>query len=346
MIGSMHFYLFHCRRMITPNRKFLSEHAVNLYTARWIGIAAHQLNSDGEMDAESADVSKQCHIYLICRKPASSVDPASFSYRDGVLRGNLIYRLNGFQKVLPFESPFNLSDRAVRVAVSPYPHREIHSLNTAGEMVRYVPANILAMAASPVFRDLEVLYVGQAFAEGRRTAVDRLKSHSTLQKILADMQYNRPDDEVIILAFEYLPYRIITSMDGTAKKAIAGEQDSMRFSSILDNPLTEHQQICLAEAALIRYFRPRFNEIYRDSFPSADQKILNECFQLDFSALIVEINTEELRCRLYSDDATINHHHIAKFDLVDPTKRRSFFTFIASEGASTNPDVIQLSRLR
>jgi hypothetical protein len=55
--------------------------------------------------------------------------------------------------------------------------------------------------------------------EGRRSALDRLKSHPTLQKILADVVHKMPDDEILLLTFEYLPYRVITSMDGTNKKA-------------------------------------------------------------------------------------------------------------------------------
>jgi len=96
-----------------------------------------------------------------------------------------------------------------------------------------------------------VLYVGQAYAEGRRSAVERLRSHSTLQKILADVVQKAPDDEILLLAFEYLPYRVITSMDGTDKSAIRDDSDHQRFISILDNPLTKYQQICLIEAALI-----------------------------------------------------------------------------------------------
>jgi hypothetical protein len=168
---------------------------------------------------------------------------------------------------------------------------------------------------------------------------------ATLQKILADVVQKMPDDEVLLLTFEYVPYRVITSMDGMDKKAIRDETDSKRFPSILDTPLTEHQQICLVEAGLIRYFTPPYNEIYKDSFPAADQKILSTCYALDFSALIVEINTEELGMELYSQKVPVAGHHIAKFDLVDPKVRRSFFTFVTRDGKLVDfPDVIPPSR--
>lgn len=202
-----------------------------------------------------------------------------------------------------------------------------------------------ALAPAGVLRQFEVLYVGQAFAEGRRTALDRLKSHSTLQKILADVLHKMPDDEIMLLTFEYPGYRVISSMDGTDKNAIRDESDAKRFPNILDNPLTEHQKICLTEAGLIRYFNPPYNEIYKESFPASDQKILASCYAVDFSGLVVEIDTEELGMELYSQTVKTSGHHIAKFNLVNPTERRSFFTFLSKHGKPIDfPDVISPTR--
>ena len=123
-----------------------------------------------------------------------------------------------------------------------------------------------------------------------------------------------PDDEIFLLAFEYLPYRVITIMDGIDKTAIRDDTDSKRFLSIIDNPLSEHQQICLVEAGLIRYFRPAYNEIYKDSFPASDQKVLSSCYDLDFSGLIVEIDTEELRMQLFSSHIRLGHLIFGRLD--------------------------------
>lgn len=60
-----------------------------------------------------------------------------------------------------------------------------------------------------IYRNFEVLYVGQAFAEGKRTAIDRLKSHSTLQKILAETMSDYPDDQVFIFNLVYDDYDLL-----------------------------------------------------------------------------------------------------------------------------------------
>lgn len=330
-----------------PPRKFMSEFAVNLYSARWIMVSPSELMSGGEINSEAAEVLQRCHIYLICRRPGTAYDPQSFKFDGQKITGRLTYKIAGKSRDIGFEFPFKLLDGATNIRVSSYPHREIETFLPDGEPIRRVPASMVASGVVDleVLRQLEVLYIGQAYAEGRRSALDRLKSHSTLQKILADVHHNMPDDEILLLTFEYVPYRVISSMDGIDKSAIRDETDSKRFTSILDNPLSEHQQICLVEAGLIRYFTPAYNQIYKDSFPAADQKILSSCYNLDFSALIVEIDTEELRMQLFSERVAPSEHHIAKFDLVDPEVRRSFFTFVSKDGRHIDfPDVIPPSR--
>ena len=98
-------------------------------------------------------------------------------------------------------SPLELRDGATSVKLAPYPHRDIETFLPSGEGVRHVPATMLAttVAKDPALCRLEALYVGEAYAAGQRSAFDRLKSHSTLQKILADVVTTRLDDEILLL---------------------------------------------------------------------------------------------------------------------------------------------------
>jgi hypothetical protein len=222
--------------MIDPApRKFLSEFAVNLYSARWIMVTPSDLMAGGEIDADTAELVERCHICLICRRPSFSYDPASFKFDDGKLSGKLVYKVGGKRHELSYALPFKLADGATMVRLSSYPHKDIETLLPSGECVRHVLASLRAHYFAPqgILRQLEVLYVGQAYAEGRRSALDRLKSHATLQKILADVVRKMPDDEILLLTFEYLPYRVITSMDGTDKTAVRDESDTKRFFSIV-----------------------------------------------------------------------------------------------------------------
>ncbi|WP_148295910.1 hypothetical protein [Gluconobacter oxydans] len=335
--------------MTVAERKYISEFAVNLCSARWQLILPHQLNAGSKItDPVSLEISENCHIYLICKRPSSVFDPNNFSFDGKVVRGNIVYKIGGVETYLPFELPFCLPAGAVSLELAPYPCREFECKNAKGEVLTYFPAMALSIngvISNASLQKLEVLYVGQAYAEGKRTAIDRLKSHSTLQRVLSDTHYSFPDDEILILTFEYSPYRVISWVDGTEKKAISGEKDITRFESIMDNPLSKAQQISLAEAGLIRYFQPHYNVVYKDSFPSSDQALLDSCYHLDFSALIVEIDTEDLDIYLCSLNILPNQHHIAQFNLVDTSVRRGFFTFIGKDGKAVEmPNVISRSK--
>jgi hypothetical protein len=331
-------------------RKFISEHAVNICSARWMMTSAQQLMSDGVMSPENKEVADLCHIYIITKLPRFSFNPVTTKHADGRLSGHLQYRISGVLREVEFNIEFPLLDGAVRAGLSGYPHSELQTFDGNGNPIRYLPAHAVAFGSRvrmerTELNELEVLYVGQAFGDGDRSAFERLRSHSTLQKILADVQSSYPDDEVYLATFEYDHYRLITMMNGMVQAEESQEADSARFYSIIDNPLSEYQQICLVEAALIRYFGPKYNAIYRDSFPSKSHKILEQCYQLDFSGLVVEIDTEELYFSLFSDPAESSQHHICQFDLVADEGRQSFFYFSDGKGNDfETPNVIKGAR--
>lgn len=333
--------------MEQSKRKYLSEFAINLCSARWLMTSASQMMSGGTMGLAEQEIADNTHIYLICRLPVISFSKDSFEYNNDILSGDINYRVEGELKEKSFSIEFPLLDGATEVRLSKYPHRDVVTVDVKGNEVRYLPANVVSMGTrwhleNEDLRNLEVLYVGQAYGDGTRSAFDRLKSHSTLQKILAQAQYESPDSEIQTLTFEYAPYRFMSQMDGRAEKAISDYRDMDRFRNIVNNPLSEHQQICLTEAGLIRYFQPRYNAIYKDNFPDDKHKILESCYDLDFSGLIVEINTDELGLSLFSPTVKPRDHHTCQVDLLDPDKRWGFFHYAREDGSCFHmPDVIR-----
>lgn len=241
-----------------PHLEYISEYAVSLCSARWVAMVAADLRSGGRLPSKLRKISELCHVYTICRVPAVSFDPLDVRYEDGALRGHLKYRIEGIERRLPFVYPLQLVDGVVGIRLDKYPHREVHLVNSNDKPVRFVPAHAVGADHNAMrddtFRRFEVLYVGQAYADGTRCAFDRLKQHGTLQKILAEVLHRNPDDAVYLFAFEYVAPRVFTKIDGTRKGVISDERDTERFKKIVDNPLTKHQAICLAEAGLIRYF--------------------------------------------------------------------------------------------
>jgi hypothetical protein len=88
---------------------------------------------------------------------------------------------------------------------------------------------------------------------------------------------------------------------------------------------TEEERVSLYEAALIRYFYPDFNKEFKDSFPSTNLKILRDCYEKDFSAVVAEICIDRLPFRLWSGRVDPKTYHIAIHDLHKSDERRMFF---------------------
>lgn len=315
----------------------MTEFSVNLISARYLLTSASQLMSDGEMPPNELEISKNCHIYMVVARPAVHFDPSDFTYSDGVISGSLVYRTDDGEQRHQFSSPFPLKDGAIRLDLSPHPHNEIRTYDSEGSIVRWLPANAVSICQTQLsykhaFRKLKVLYVGQSYAGGHSSAFDRLRKHDTLQKILATTAYESPSSEILVVTVEYLPPRIISAMNGMDKSLIRGERDEKRFTKALDADFSKKLQISLVEAALIRYFQPKYNTVYKKKFPSRDLKVLQECYQYDFSSLAVEFDTSELRMVTYSDVVAPSDHHIANFMLTDDAARTQFFAMRSRPG--------------
>lgn len=173
--------------------------------------------------------------------------------------------------------------------------------------------------------DFKVLYIGQAFGEdGSRNALDRLKKHETLQKIALKGIPDRYELTILMLAIEPAN-RLVTMFNPLAQDK---EQGSERIRKGLDKLFntSEAERTTLYEASLIRYFQPPFNKEFKNSFPSTNMKLLTDCYDKDFSALVAEICIDELPFKLFSDVVPHKRYHIAKHDLHLEEARRVFFT--------------------
>lgn len=327
-------------------RKFVTEYAIgymNSYTAM---LTAHQLMKGGEIsESLKSDLSK-CHIYIIAARPLPYFKHDSLKHEGNKLSGVIGYKIDGEEKLAPFNGyKWKLEDDAIKLSCD-YPYREIVSLNAENKEVTHLPASYLSSTyiskTENKIEDLdryEVLYVGQAFGnQGGRSAIDRLRSHSTLQKILALTNHDHPDKEIMIFMYGFEHSQMISSMDGKAKYADNTEKNEDRLFHAINNPPSNKQKIGMIEAGLIRYFQPSYNEIFKIKFPSTKHKVLESCRKLDISGIIIELASSDLNLMLYSKQSAAINHHIIQIDLVSEKNRQSFFF---STGFENNPKVIK-----
>lgn len=286
------------------------EHALGMYAVNFCTMPAEGLY-DKEALAPLMSLIESCHIYLIGLTPVVSFVDAKQD--DGQL--NLKFTVAGNEHTVSYDLHEGLSLKQ---------DGEFHYLeDDSGK--RYWPKDMLAQLSSESRAvNFQVKYIGQAYGkDGSRNAVDRLLKHETLQKIALKGVPDRHQLTLLLLAVQP-NNQLLTLMNPFASNKDGGPQ---RIKCGLDKlfSTTERERIALYEAALIRYFHPEFNKEFKNSFPSTTLKILQDCYEKDFSAVVAEICIDELPFRLCSTVVEPAVYHISKHNLHNDADRRMFF---------------------
>ena len=181
-------------------------------------------------------------------------------------------------------------------------------------------------------KELRIEYIGQSYAnDGHRTSQERLSSHSTLQKILADYSCTSSKRDVELL---------LLGADISIIKNIKVSSNAVPFVTIDGNDSPGY--VNLLEAFLINFFKPKYNEKFVNGIvPSpvhaSYQEVLKENFD-DFSinvAIYGSVNNYRLFTR--SNSIEINQGILNQKDQVfysfkdankiDPEKYYYSFTY-------------------
>lgn len=266
------------------------------------------------------------YIYLICRRPKISVVPETTVFGPDFVTGSFrVWRGQGFEEV-PYRVPNQLGRFDVKL-IAPYPGTDFQVAADDGtELSRGSAANLMASFGHGFheYLDLEVIYVGQSFGfEGSRTAQDRLRSHKTLQGILAESLARSPDLDIWLLMLSFEDPYIVSVIDPRRKTQVTAAEDESHIRSVIDTPISLQQEVNLSEAMLIRHFDPPYNKMFRTSFPNPAHTTYRDCYDLDFHSVGVEVETECLSARLWSGAQAPSWLHIPEFPLRTDSDRRS-----------------------
>jgi hypothetical protein len=310
---------------MTAPRKYRIEHGLNMVADRMLLLQGSLLS--GLEDDAPFGPDHPLHIYFVLQRPRLALAPKSVTACERSFHGVLTRQVGDTFEEYPFQvaNEYGVTSATME---SEYPHTEVTVHDGRGGPRRYAAVSQVAMAIPRLahLTDLEVLYVGQAYgAEGERTAISRLKNHSTLQNIYAEALTRSPDSEVWLLLVEFAP-TVMFTIDGQTKDVLTSMEDDLAHTrEVFRRPISEQQSINFAEAALIRYFQPRFNELFKRTFPNPAHATYSECYDVDLNTLIVELDTEELGTRLWTNGAPVNHQHFARFNLHNSEMRRDMF---------------------
>ncbi|MFD1885490.1 hypothetical protein [Paenibacillus wenxiniae] len=163
--------------------------------------------------------------------------------------------------------------------------------------------------------DIEVLYIGRSYGSQEiptRNVFDRLQHHETVQKIYSESSWNT---DIWLTAWKFSPNSIAyfdpnEPNDGIRNyihdfvESKKNNTEFLRFSKM--------QNIIVAEATLINYFKPIYNTQLKDKLSPLVSKY-NEFYELDLDYIMLELDTSALGFSLWSQEVRVNKEHVIKY---------------------------------
>jgi hypothetical protein len=296
------------------DKKFNVEHALSLYADSYSLFPARTIY-DKEALKPLMPVIERCHIYLIGKVPKMTLADARLSEQTLFISMKVLGKTYEVGWPLPEGMKLKEENGAWCLFDDRGPRGWVSDDDIFQKMSRTHDC-----------LHFDIQYIGQAYGEdGSRSALDRLLKHETLQKIAVNGVPEGYRLELLLL--EVVPgTRVITVFNPKAEDKTQG---AGRIKAGLDKLFgtDEKERVSLFEAALIRYFRPPFNSKFKDSFPSTNMKVLKDCYDKDFSAVIAEVGFDgKLAYKLFSGEVAAKDHHMASFNLSTEGDRAVFFS--------------------
>lgn len=299
-------------KKIFGNSIFDVEHALSMYATSYCILDA-SLIYDKELLNSYMSVIEKCHIYAIGLLPDIRIVNVIEKNKNFVVTASILEK----QHELSWEIPdgFSLKHENDKYFIENHLGKKLAITN-----------EIISCELKKVSSEVKfiVKYIGQSYGkDGSRNAIDRLLKHETLQKI--SLKGIPAGHRLTLLLLEVQEnIQLLTLLNPFAKDK---DDDNSRIRAGVDKlyGTDKLERISLFEASFIRYFHPEYNIEFKNSFPSTSLKILSDCYKKDFSAVISEINFDELPFNLCSEIVMPAHSHIAKYDLHNDAARRAFF---------------------
>lgn len=296
-----------------PVREFTAEGALHLFS----GLPSAFCPADIFQAVDNDQLRAQlvgCNIYLVTCRRRILIDPQSINLSGDTITGRLCVARDNWV-ALPFRFRLSFEHHLGRPELLEVMTAAggTHVAVRRGDATTLIASHVIIAQAecdlTTEERDLHVLYVGQSVGRTRsKLAIDRLSSHATLQRILADMHTYHPDTEILLLLYRFDKSRTVLSTGGDMHlEAIAGaKEEELHLKRLCNAKISRRARISLAEAALINYFQPLYNVTFRKTNFATQRKLklLQEVLSHDLAGLIVEICSHTLRARLRSETRT------------------------------------------
>jgi hypothetical protein len=308
------------------SRKFTMEGSLHLFSSPPSVLTPADIYRVAN-DSAARSLLVGSNIYLIACRPRILIDSSEFCLEGDMFSGFLLVTRDGAWRKVPFHYRLSLEHHLgcperCEIAVSVNGTSALVK-NDHGQFPIAVH-RIISNGECDLFddeRDLHVLYVGQGIGRSQqKLAIDRLSRHSTFQRILADFHTHHPEMELLVLLFRFEHSRKLISSGGdlTLTPEATEREDQEHLQKMQQSSFERKKRIALAEAALINYFKPYYNTIFKETNFAIGGKLkfLQTLISQDMVGLVVEVSTSNLRSRLRSESRAPTNLDQSALDLI------------------------------
>lgn len=283
--------------------KFSTEACLNVFAEKYFLFPVESLYT---IEEPLKTYLNQSHVYMILSAPkyffdCVKVDECGISFDIVDKQRERFFHV---ERMTVISQPINYKELEVRceqhkMIISGF-SQFLLNRNHKDEIIIDVDDVLKLLYEKDVTYEFDVLYVGQAQGrEKNRGALERLESHKTLQKIVIECLNTTPDKRTYIMLFEFQECNVLL-MNGIDKKFQADERiDKEHFDSLVEEvidinlcpPENRMRQIVnITEAAIICYFKPIYNKMLVDNFPSPRHTSYKRYYDLEYNMVIIELN--------------------------------------------------------
>ncbi len=264
--------------------------------------------------AERLPTTLPVYTYAILRGPRIHFVPDRTRLTEHHVQSEIVVDAGEWQ--LQFEIHFDIAAeyRDLAVAISPSGSEIV--LMRDGEICHSISATehiTTELAKDGEGLPYEVAYIGQAYGtDGDRSAVERLQSHASLQRIYADTLDTSASREVwlLLMSMRYGRSGIVSVTEGNAPTS---EARILQAADALLRPVSQKTSVNLAEAAMIHYFQPHYNSTFKDVFPSRKHASYSEYFESGFDSLEIVLDTGAAGIELFSESRAPAAVHVIRY---------------------------------
>jgi hypothetical protein len=261
------------------------------------------------------------HIYFVCSCPKVQIIPEKCNFIENIV--HLYFKIWNKDSYSIEELKLE-SDAKIEIN-SEYPYN-MGTATHQNQGTLDFSSTLLYTTFADEKLDFEVLYIGQSFGkDGSRNVDKRLLSHSTLQKIYSEILINDPNKEIWLLLMSFdEPYQCIL-LNNRSKQL---DYEKWVENRKAGNAIPLNQRINYTEAALINYFKPEYNEKFKENFPDPNHTSYEACFEHKMDRICFELITQpELPINLYSKEIRSDYYHTGIYSLDDLKRKDILFDY-------------------